>query len=88
MRWLVRIEQMLDLLPIAKVALNELEIRQFRPWIVPVRLVRSDYIPAFALQKLNQIRPNESLGTGNDSCLFQGVIYLFLFNAKSDCLTL
>jgi len=53
MRWLVRIEQMLDLLPIAKVALNELEIRQFRSWIVPVRLVRSDYIPAFTLQKFN-----------------------------------
>jgi len=53
MRWLVRIEQMLDLLPIAKVALSELEIRQFRPGIVPVRLVRSDYIPALALQKPN-----------------------------------
>jgi hypothetical protein len=39
MRWLVRIEQMLDLLSIAKVALNELEIGQFGSRIVPVRLV-------------------------------------------------
>src|SRR5579883_1957047 len=72
-RRLVLCQDLRDSLPIAQIAGNELDVPQFWEDVHNVVEIGPDYRPALGMEKLNQVRPDESFSSGYQCDFFHVV---------------